>query len=187
MPRTSMKYPLELKLEALDLYEKHGMTYDQIRERFGIPKKARGVVGRLIYEARIHRGERPPEVRKKKERVCYDQDNPTHDPKTKSLLDAYLISQKVAGPYRLSVDRMDSEGSRQNFQAAYKAMTYSIWRECRELKELPPGTVIQTAWDYSDPRVKRYAEKKNLFPSHVTTVYVGRDPDLDDYHHLQER
>lgn len=178
MPKQAVKYPLEKKLELLRLY-KEGKSYAELLDMLGLPKKSRGVVGRLIYEARVWLGEKPaPPKRVKKKKKPPSLSIRSGD--TRPLVDAYLISQKVVTPGKLTSERKD-------FQLAYSAMKYSIWRECRELKELPPGSVIETAWDYSDPKVRKQAELKGLYPSHITTIYVGKDEEAYDDYCLQER
>ncbi len=178
MPRAPLKHPLELKLELLRLREEGGYTYEQLREMMGIHKISRGVVGRLIYEAKVHLGLRPPIKRKPKKKKSKTL-IPSNEPQQKALVDAYLISQKITDARKINVERQD-------FEAAYAAMEASILRECRELRHMPPGSVIETAWDYNDPKVRKYAERKHLFPSHITTIYVGKDEEADDDYYLQE-
>ena len=179
--RKPLKYPPEMKLECLRLHEQDGLTYLQIADKFEMGFKARVVVGRLIYEARQSLGLRPARVldsRPRNDPLIVRQEEPRKD----GLVNAYIFSQKLETPYRLARSQGE-RGSRM-----FKGMYYSIVRECTELKELPSGTIIETAWDYSEPLVRACAERYDVYPHHVKTIYVSDEGEsLDDYYCISKR
>lgn len=139
---------------------KSGETYSSIAKYYGLKPTD---IGGIIYRYR-----HPIEVRSRAKPADCPMEEYGAQPEPHTLYAVCMVAEG-GSPTRIGEELGITD------EDVHKAARRSMVREAKELQSLPPGSMIGTAWDYSNPRVKRVIAKHGLsVPDNLTLIPAWR-------------